>query len=97
MIAAQHALHNMIPASSTLPKSRGDWMARRMLFCPGMTAKRKGSKENRAGLTLRRERLRNLTVEDLARAQGGADPLAALRKLLGGGGQQADGGCRYSE
>ena len=65
-----------------------------MLFCPGMTSKRKGSKENRARLTLRRERLRNLTVEDLARAQGGADPLAAIRQLVG---TRADGACRYSE
>lgn len=43
-----------------------------------MSKKRNQSKRSRARLQVRREVLRNLSVEDLSKAQGGADLLGAL-------------------
>lgn len=56
-----------------------------------MSAKRRGSKESRARLTLRKEVLRNLSADELAAAGGGGDLIAWL--LTGGG----FGICRQSQ
>lgn len=71
-------------------------MARQLLYPDAMSSKRRGSKENRARLTLRRERLRNLSVQVLAKIQGGVDPMAGTRPSHLPD-EVDDGGCRYSK